>query len=122
LGAVALSVISLGLTYLMPEQKSVDPETEVVKNPIHVFDYVGKTLKYKFDDWAYLIGIAWFWVLMSLVGMLSGEYGQNILQARWSVMAFLSGAIFRWVILSVQSFVCVLTANVWDLRPFGLVL
>lgn len=106
LGAVALSVISLGLTYLMPEQKSVDPETEVVKNPIHVFDYVGKTLKYKFDDWAYLIGIAWFWVLMSLVGMLSGEYGQNILQARWSVMAFLSGAIFPLGYI-IGSIICV---------------
>lgn len=92
--AVALSMLSFGITCALPEQKPVDPETQVVKNPIHVFDFISKTLKYKFDDWAYLIGIAWFWVLMSLVGMMSSEYTKEILKARWSVVAFLSGGIF----------------------------
>ena len=37
--AVVLSVLSLALTYGLPEQKAMDPETRVVKNPVHVFDF-----------------------------------------------------------------------------------
>ena len=42
LGAVGLSMLSLGLTYALPEQKAADPETQVVKNPIHVFDFISQ--------------------------------------------------------------------------------
>lgn len=94
LGAVALSALSLLVTCLLPPQEAVAPETQVVKNPIHVFDFISKELQYKFDDWAYLVGIAWFWVMMSLLGMLSTSYAQDILQARWSVVVFLSAVLF----------------------------
>ncbi len=92
--SMGLSCVSLLVTCLLPAQEPVDPQTQVVKNPLHVFDFISKALQYKFDDWAYLIGIAWFWVMMSLLGMLSASYAQDILQARWSVVVFLSAVLF----------------------------
>ncbi len=95
--SLCVTVIALGgvlATLLLPAQAAVAPETKVTKNPIHVFDDISANLKFKFDEWAYLIGIAWFWVLMSLTGMLSAEYGQEVLQARWSTMVFLAVILY----------------------------
>ncbi|MGN0919382.1 MAG: MFS transporter [Alphaproteobacteria bacterium] len=101
---VSISLVSLGVTLiallgalttlLLPAQEAVAPETKITKNPIHVFDDISENLKFKFDEWAYLIGMAWFWVLMSLTGMLSAEYGQEVLQARWSTMVFLAVVLY----------------------------
>ncbi len=110
LGAVFLSGISLIITCFLPAQQPVDPETQVVKNPMHVFDFISKELQYKFDDWAYLVGISWFWVLMSLLGMLSASYVHDILQARWSVVIFLSAVLFP-VGYIIGSCICVHTTR-----------
>ncbi|MBR6231958.1 MAG: MFS transporter [Alphaproteobacteria bacterium] len=88
------ALFGLLTTLLLPAQAAVDPDTKITKNPVHVFDDISENLKFKFDEWAYLIGIAWFWVLMSLTGMMSAEYGQEVLQARWSTMVFLSAVLY----------------------------
>ena len=98
-GIVAFMVTGISLlgaltTLLLPTQMAVAPDTKITKNPIHVFDDISENLKFKFDEWAYLIGIAWFWVLMSLIGMMSAEYGQEVLQARWSTMVFLTVVLY----------------------------
>ena len=89
-----LAVLSFGITTLLPKEKAVDPSAQIVKNPLDVFDQLSKSLRFQYDKWAYIIGIAWFWVIAVLVLMLSGEYGQTILKARWSVIAFLSAGVF----------------------------
>ena len=91
---LGIAVLSFGLTTLLPNQKAVDPESPLVRNPLDVFDAVSDSLRFKYDRWAYIIGIAWFWVIGILVMMLSSEYGQTILKARWSVISFLSAGVF----------------------------
>ncbi len=93
-GVTVMALLGTLTTLLLPAQAPVAPDTKITKNPIHVFDDISENLKFKFDEWAYLIGIAWFWVLMSLTGMLSAEYGQEVLQARWSTMVFLSVVLY----------------------------
>ena len=89
-----LALLSFGTTILLPAQKAADAEAVVVRNPLDVFNQLGKSLRFQYDKWAYIIGIAWFWVIAVLVLMLSGEYGQTILKARWSVITFLSAGVF----------------------------
>ena len=89
-----LAVLSFVITLLLPTQTAADASAPVVKNPLDVFDQLSKSLRFQYDKWAYIIGIAWFWVIGVLVLMLSGEYGQIILKARWSVVAFLSAGVF----------------------------
>ena len=91
---LGVAVLSFGLTTLLPVQKAVDPDSILVKNPLDVFNAVSDSLRFKYDKWTYIIGIAWFWVIGVLVMMLSSEYGQTILKARWSVIAFLSAGVF----------------------------
>lgn len=105
-GITAIALLGMLVTLLLPTQAPVDPDTKITKNPIHVFDDISENLKFKFDEWAYLIGIAWFWVLMSLTGMLSAEYGQEVLQARWSTMVFLAVVLYP-VGYMLGSLVCV---------------
>lgn len=92
--AFILSLVSLALTFRLPYQPPVDPRSVIVKNPIHVFDFVAQSLKYQFNRWAYLVGIAWFWMIMSLILLFSAEYGHSVLHARWSVVMFLSAGVF----------------------------
>ena len=92
--ALLLAIFSLGITALLPNQKAIDPTSPMVKNPLDVFDQLSKSLRFQYDKWAYIVGIAWFWVIAVLVLMLSGEYGQTILKARWSVVSFLSAGVF----------------------------
>ncbi len=92
-GALLLAVLSFGLTFLLPNERAVDPDAPTVHNPLDVFHQLSKSLRFQYDKWAYLVGIAWFWVISVLVMMLSGEYGQTILKARWSVVAFLSAGV-----------------------------
>ena len=94
LAVLVLAVLSFLLTLLLPAQKAVDPDAPVVHNPLDVFEQLSKSLRFQYDKWAYIIGIAWFWVIGVLVLMLSGEYGQTILKARWSVVNFLSAGVF----------------------------
>ncbi len=89
-----LSLISLGLTWRLPAQAPADPESSWVYNPWCAFDFVAQSLKHKFDQWAYIVGIAWFWILGSLILVFSAEYGRDILHARWSVVLFLSAGVF----------------------------
>lgn len=94
LAVLLLAILSFMITILLPAQNAVDANAPVVKNPLDVFDQLSKSLRFQYDKWAYIIGIAWFWVIGILVLMLSGEYGQTILKARWSVVAFLSAGVF----------------------------
>jgi len=89
-----LAILSLGVTWLLPNQKASDAAAPAVKNPLDVFNQLSQSLRFQYDKWAYIVGIAWFWVIGILVLMLSGEYGQVILKARWSVVAFLSAGVF----------------------------
>jgi len=93
-GALLLAFFSFGVTTFLPAQKAVDAEAPVVHNPLDVFDQLSKSLRFQYDKWAYIIGIAWFWVIAVFVLMLSGEYGHTILKARWSVVTFLSAGVF----------------------------
>lgn len=91
---LVLSVISYLLTLKIPTAEPADKETVIYKNPYRAFGFVSEKLKYKFDIWAYLVGIAWFWMIASVVFFFSGEYGRTVLNARWSVVMFLSSGVF----------------------------
>ena len=87
------AVLSLFFSLLLPSDKAVDAAAPTVRNPLDVFDQLNKSLRFQYDKWAYLIGISWLWVMGILVLILSGEYGHEILKARWSVVAFLSAGV-----------------------------
>ncbi len=91
---VVLSIISFLITLKLPEMPSADKEAVIFKNPYNVFGFVSEKLKHHFDTWAYLVGIAWFWMMSSVVFFFSGEYGRTVLNARWSVVMFLSAGVF----------------------------
>ena len=92
--AVLFSCISLGVTFLMKKDTPADPDAKLIYNPWKTFEPVLTSLKNQFDRWAYLVGIAWFWILGSLVFFFSAEYGHSVLNARWSVVTFLSAGVF----------------------------
>ena len=92
--AVILSCISLGLTFMLKKDVPVDPEAKLIYNPLVAFEPVVQSLKHQFDRWAYIVGIAWFWILGALVFFFSAEYGQRVLHARWSVVSFLVAGMF----------------------------
>ncbi|MBR6411745.1 MAG: AMP-binding protein [Alphaproteobacteria bacterium] len=92
--AVLFSCISFGVTFLMKQDKPADSEIKLIYNPWTALEPVLDSLKHQFDRWAYIVGIAWFWILGSLVFFFSAEYGHSILNARWSVVTFLSGGVF----------------------------
>ena len=92
--AFLLAILSFVISLLLPEQKPSDATAPLVKNPLDVFEQLSKALRFQYDKWSYIIGIAWFWVISVLVLLLSGEYGHEILKARWSVVAFLSAGVF----------------------------
>ena len=85
---------SFAVTLLLKKDKPADPEITFIYNPWTAFGPVLASLKHQFDRWAYIVGIAWFWVLGGLIFFFSAEYGHTVLNARWSVVSFLSGGIF----------------------------
>lgn len=89
-----LSVISFLITLKIPEKAPVDSEAVIFKNPYNAFGFVAEQLKHKFDVWTYLVGIAWFWMFISVIFLFSSEYGRTVLNARWSAIMFLSAGIF----------------------------
>ncbi len=91
---IILSVMSYLITLKIPEREPADKEALIYKNPYNTFGFVSEHLKHKFDIWAYLVGIAWFWMIASVVFFFSGEYGRTVLNARWSVVMFLSSGVF----------------------------
>lgn len=91
-----LSLVSLFVATRLPKQEPADAESKWIYNPWRAFDFVAQSLKHKFDQWAYIVGIAWFWILGSLILVFSAEYGRDILQARWSVVLFLSAGVFTF--------------------------
>ncbi|MDY6408097.1 MAG: AMP-binding protein [Pseudomonadota bacterium] len=92
--AVALSIASFGVTLMMKKGTPADPDIKVGYNPWTAMEPVLKSLKHQFDRWAYVVGIAWFWILGSLIFFFSAEYGHSVLNARWSVVTFLSAGVF----------------------------
>lgn len=91
-----LAVVSLFVTLKLPLTDPVDPDSRISKNPIAVFDFVARQIKNRFDLWTYLVGIAWFWILGTLVFVFSAEYGHSVLNARWSTVMFLSTGVFTF--------------------------
>lgn len=92
--AVVFSLISLGVTMLLKPDEPADPELKLIYNPWTVVEPVLDSLKHQFDRWAYLVGIAWFWILGMLLLMFSAKYGHDVLNARWSVVSFLTSGVF----------------------------
>lgn len=92
--AVLFACISLGTTYLLDMDAPADETCPLTSHPWVAFEPVLASLKHQFDKWAYLVGIAWFWILGSLIFFFSAEYGHTVLNARWSVVTFLSSGIF----------------------------
>lgn len=91
---MGLAIINFLITLKVPVADAVDPDFKISKNPLSAFEFIAQRLKNKFDIWTYLVGIAWFWILGSLIFMFSAEYGRSVLNARWSVVVFLSSGIF----------------------------
>ena len=91
---IVSALASFALILLMPKDEPADPNSRLMSNPITAFNPVLQSLKHQFDRWAYIVGIAWFWVLGALVLFFSARYGHDVLNARWSVVSFLSGGLF----------------------------
>lgn len=98
--AFALSIVSFLITLKLPRTAPAEPELKLTKSPIGVFEYVSNKLKNNFDVWTYIIGVAWFWLLACVVMTFSAEYGRDVLNARWSVVVFLSGVFSLGYILA----------------------
>ena len=92
--ASVLAVLSFIAITRLPKDTAVDAQMKIVKNPIHIFDFLADTLRFQYDKWAYLVGIAWFWVISFMILMVSSEYVQTFLHARWSVVMFISACVF----------------------------
>lgn len=84
------SLLSFFISLKLPLTEAVDPQASLIKSPAKAFGFVASEIKNKFDIWSYLIGISWFWVMALVVFVFSTEYGRSVLNARWSVVVFLS--------------------------------
>ncbi|MGN1062906.1 MAG: MFS transporter, partial [Alphaproteobacteria bacterium] len=89
--AFILSVIGFLISLKLPLSEAMEPDLVIQKSPHTVFGFVADKLKNNFDMWAYLFGVAWYWLLAAVVIIFSAEYGRFVLNARWSVVVFLSG-------------------------------
>lgn len=89
--AFFLSVVSFLISLKLPKTQAIDPDLTILKSPLSVFGFVADKIKNNFDVWSYLSGVAWFWLLASVVVSFSAEFGRYVLNARWSVVLFLSG-------------------------------
>ena len=92
-GLVA-SIISYFVTKKVPLNEPADPNSTLHLNPYKVFGHVAAQLKHQFDTWAYLVGIAWFWMMATVMFFFSADYARSVLHARWSVMIFLYAGVF----------------------------
>lgn len=88
------SIISFLITLSVPQNGAADPDAPFYQNPYKVFGFVSDWLKHQFDTWAYLVGIAWFWMMAAVVFFFSADYCRTILNARWSVVMFLYASVF----------------------------
>lgn len=88
--AFALSIVGFLITLKLPMTDAADSEAPLYKNPTKAFGAVADYLKNKYDIWLYIVGISWFWILATVVAVFSAEYGRAVLNARWSVVMYLS--------------------------------
>ena len=91
---IVSALASFALILLMKPDSPADPDSTLMCNPLTAFKPVLASLKHQFDRWAYIVGIAWFWVMGALILFFSANYGHDVLNARWSVVSFLSGGLF----------------------------
>ncbi len=89
-----LSIVSFLVSLKIIPVEPADQETVIFRNPYKAFGFVSEKLKHHFDMWAYLVGIAWFWMISTVIFFFSADYGRIVLHARWSVVMFLSAGIF----------------------------
>ena len=89
--AFLASIVGFLISLKLPRTEAIEPEMKVSPHPMKVFGFVAEKIKNNFDVWSYLTGVAWFWLLAAVVMVFSAEYGKSILNARWSVVLFLSG-------------------------------
>jgi len=92
--AVVSACVSFGISLLLKKDEPTDPTCHLIYNPLTALEPVLASLKHQFDRWAYIVGIAWFWILGGLIFFFSAEYGHTVLNARWSVVSFLSAGVF----------------------------
>ena len=85
-----LSVISFMISLKIEQNDPADQETVIYRNPYRAFGFVSEKLKHHFDMWTYLVGIAWFWMISTVIFFFSADYGRTVLHARWSVVMLLS--------------------------------
>ena len=87
---IVLSFVGYLISLKIPATPAAEADLKIISQPLQVFGSVATSLKNKFDSWSYLTGIAWFWLLGTVVFTFSAEYGKEILNARWSVVMFLT--------------------------------
>ena len=91
---IALSVAAFVISWFIPPLKAENPALAATKNPLRALKVISDTLRHQFDDWSYLVGIAWFWILTTTVVLFSAEYGRDVLKIRWSTTTFYCSGIF----------------------------
>ena len=89
--AFLLSIVGFLISLKLPKTDAIEPDMVISKSPMKAFGLVAEKIKNNFDVWTYLTGVAWFWLLASVVVAFSAEFGRYVLNARWSVVLFLSG-------------------------------
>lgn len=89
-----LSIISYIVSLKIEQNEPADKNLVIYRNPYKAFGFVSEKIKHHFDMWAYLVGIAWFWMIFTVIFFFSADYGRTVLHARWSVVMFLSAGVF----------------------------
>ncbi|MDD3668999.1 MAG: AMP-binding protein [Alphaproteobacteria bacterium] len=91
---IAVSFASFFVSLKIPYETAKDADSPFILNPVRIFKFVAADMKYQFNRWTYIVGIAWFWTLMSLVILFSTDFSRAYLHIRWSAVMFLSSAVF----------------------------
>ena len=91
---IAISCASFAVSLKIPFEAGKDTNSPLILNPVRIFKFVANDMKYQFNRWTYIVGIAWFWTLMSLVILFSTDFSREYLHIRWSAVMFLSSAVF----------------------------
>lgn len=87
---IVLSLVAFGVIRFLPDVSADDPDLTLEKNPKKIWSDMAELLKHQFDLVRYLLGIAWFWLIMTTMSLFAPEYGDSFLHVRWSVIMFLT--------------------------------
>lgn len=87
---IFLSFLSLILSCFLPSVPVINPQLTLIFNPKKIITSITTTIQHKFDLTRYIAGLAWFWLILTIICLFAPEYGNDVLQVRWSVIMFLS--------------------------------